>query len=279
MNFVPPQECAMRLDDLNELVPPEHEYHFFFQDIDKGNTPLTNVDYFSVEISQVPDFDLNGTPDSPDEILESIRSNFVLLSIGTDQPLYPTCPDPLGLVSPPVLISWSFEYMFPEDINLWNSTQPLTTMFTIDGSADQVLANLISDDGAVMISQYVQGCCWIFTALETPFTGLQPFGGNRQFGITLNSNGNYEFYTKAIDRANVNTLLKFPEILSENCDAVDYYEIANLTWSSLCGKVVNYINSFGGNAQINNTLQKFVDYKEVLEMLKSETPISLVPCN
>jgi hypothetical protein len=275
LNFVPPQECQARLDNLNQNT----WHNVSFQPIEGGNTPLTNIDYFSVEISQVPDFDLNGIPDSPDEILESIRSNFPLLAIGTDQPLYPTCPVPPG-ISLPVHLSWSFEYWLPEDEILWNSSQPLTSMFIIEGDSDQPFVSMISDDGAVMTTQHMAGCCWIFTSLNTPLlNGLQPFSGNRQFGIFLNSSGNYEFYTKAIDRANTNIVLNALGQIVENCDANDYYEIANVTWTSLCDKVASFINNYGGSAQVTNTLQKFVDYSEVLAKLKSASPINLVPCN
>ncbi|GIV32250.1 MAG: hypothetical protein KatS3mg030_552 [Saprospiraceae bacterium] len=273
LNFEPPQECQDRLQYLQN-----------FQLIDDGNTALTNVDYFSIEIIQEPDFDGDGVPDTADKIFVVLRNNFTSLSLGENKFLTSICKPNI-----PFYASWEFLFFENQDETLWESNNPLTTIFTIEAEANAVipgsgvepLLNAIEDDGAVMCTQYTEDCCWIFTALKNiALNGTQPFSGNRQFGITLNSNGNYEFYTKAIDRAKTATMLSVATIWSDpDCDARDYYQLASVTWNNLMEKIVSFISAYGGNAAINNTLQEFVDYEDVLSKLKSNSPINIVPCN
>ncbi len=163
------------------------------------------------------------------------------------------------------------------DSNLWSSTSSLSTMFFIDAWADAFGPKLFADDGAVITSQVTDGCCWVFTTIKTPKSGDQPFSGHRQFGLKLNNQNNWEFYAKAIDRANIPLLLKMAR--NKHCLEQDYYKIGDLTWSNLQKNIAGLINLYNGNANIKQPQFEHLETPIVLDKLKSTVPVSFVGCN
>ena len=48
---------------------------------------------------------------------------------------------------------------------------------------------------------------WRISTISTANNGTQPFSGNRQWGWLINEDGNFEFFTRAVDVANISKLL------------------------------------------------------------------------
>ena len=92
------------------------------------------------------------------------------------------------------------------DQSIWVSNNPITALIKINTTADAPLGDVISDHGAIMISAYTPDY-WIGSSVKTRNTGTQPFSGNRQWGYLLNSKGNLELYTRAVDVARISDFM------------------------------------------------------------------------
>lgn len=78
------------------------------------------------------------------------------------------------ITSPYAEVWWSFEpYDEPVDKPLWDAKVIGARVF-IDAGADGVIPDLIGDKGAVVTTQESE-CSWIFTTINTPKSGTQPF--------------------------------------------------------------------------------------------------------
>ncbi len=265
-NFTIPINC---IDKLEALGPG-----FENQPIVDGNAAIASIDYYGVEILVMPDIDGDGLPDSPEEIIESIRNEFATLGSGSKAGFTTTCPNPFGLEPS---VSWNFVPYFSSEENLWESSMPLTTIFRIETEATG-MSSMLSDDGAVITSQ-VEDLCWIFSTIQSPLSGSQPLSGNRQFGLRINQNGNFEFYTRAVDRAHTRNAIKWYSALFNNgCDDTDYYNIGRYTWKNLQNKVGAFVSEHGG--VVNYKLPKGirVDFAELDQKLKSPVPVNFVSC-
>lgn len=65
----------------------------------------------------------------------------------------------------------------------------------------------------------------------------------------------------------------------DSCDEIDYFTISAMTWTHLQHAVVELIEKYDGEANLGATPEpKLTDWKETYEMLKSDTPITKVPC-
>lgn len=62
---------------------------------------------------------------------------------------------------------------------------------------------------------------------------LRPFSGNRQWGWIINQNGNLELFTRAVDVAKINSLMKFLKVANEESQQDAYYNIAEATWENM----------------------------------------------
>jgi hypothetical protein len=234
-----PQKCNDRLNLLGDK--------FYYQDLDDAHSPSINMDHYSTEISVLPDFDGDRTPDDASILFEKIRENFLTLASGTKDDFESNCtfggsPD----------IWWEFQnypgFNSPSSIERWLGSDPVSTIFFIDAGADGIMPNLFADKGAVMVSD-ITGCCWIFSTIATPESGSQPFSGHRQFGIRTNERGNLEFFTRAVDRAKLTKFMGF--LVNDACSINDYFDIGDVTWSGLMDSVTSFIIGNGGQANIH----------------------------
>jgi hypothetical protein len=267
LNFNIPQGSLNYLNGLGE--------GFNNQPIGNGSSALTNVDYFGVEITVLPDINGDGVEDSVAEIFEAIRANFTVLASGSVDNFEPVCPG-----GPTTSVWWKFEpYTIGVDDVKWMSSEPLNSLFFIDAGAGSWLANLFADEGAVITSQFTDGCCWIFSTIQTPLSGSQPLAGNRQFGLRVNSNGNIEFYTRAVDRARLPLFMHMWSSQWNDCGDQDYYNIGVETWSNLQIQVRNFLMAHGGQAIQNEPLYERVNFYELRQRLRSPTPVSFVSCD
>ena len=226
-------------------VPPIHpngQYTtlpcFSIQTIGQGTSTMVNMDYYAVEITQLPDFDNNG-PDTEEEIYQKFRDNFTSLVSGMTTIIHTNCPTPPWLHE--INASWTFMPYDPDvDPPFWES-KTIGARFFIDADATQPTAQLIADDGAVITIQENE-FTFIVATLVTPLSGTQPFAGKRMWGIRENENGNLEIFTRAIDRALplavVRALALFPGYFG--CDEADYFEIADRTWLNFQDKLKSF---------------------------------------
>jgi hypothetical protein len=261
-NHTIPQECQNRLDNLGS------EYNN--QPISEGNVPLANIDYYGVEVTNYPDFDNDGNPDTETEIYQAFREKFTDLASGEKDDFQfscdvPTDSDNIGH------ISWEFLPYNNYDLNLWNSQQnPITTIIGIDGGSNELDFDLASDDGAIMISKYDNNS-WIGSTITTPITGSQPFSGNREWGWIINQNGNLEFFTRAVDVAKVSALVKALSFGSDPCQEETYYNIAETTWANMQDEIKEWIEN-EGDGQVSVKTPKTVRIKkETIEEILTTT--------
>ena len=257
---------------------------FTYQPLQEGNAVATSVDYYYVEIDQMPDFNGDGSPDSEQQVIDVLRANFAGLASGEKNGFTFTCPSPVN----PDNIWWDFKPYEPEIDNVqWSFPAPIykNTVFFIDAGAESTFNNTFADKGAIVISQS-SPCCWIGSTINTPLSGSQPLSGQRQWGITTLPNGKKAFYTKAADRAFTSGLVKLSGMNPDawNCDDDTYYNIANATWVNLMSKAGKFIRAGGGivpgtgNEVIYNVAKARIDYSELDQKLHSTTPVSFTSC-
>jgi hypothetical protein len=84
------------------------------------------MDYYAVEITQIPDFDSSGGPDTKEELYEVFREHFTNVASGMTTITEPNCPSPISTID----ASWAFEpYEWGVDPSRWGSktsTQPFS---------------------------------------------------------------------------------------------------------------------------------------------------------
>ncbi|MCB0604102.1 MAG: hypothetical protein KDC25_04475 [Saprospiraceae bacterium] len=261
---------------------------FTYQPLQEGNAVATSVDYYYVEIDQMPDFNGDGSPDSEQQVIDVLRANFAGLASGVKNGFQFSCPLPPWHNNPDN-IWWEFKpYTTGIDNVQWSYPAPTykNTIFFIDAGAEDQNNNEFADKGAIIISQ-ASPCCWIGSTINTPLSGSQPFSGQRQWGLATLPNGKKAFYTKAADRALTESWL--PTIAGEiwqGCDDDTYYNIAHETWKNLMLKAGAFINQFGGQVvsepgysepAINITKAR-INYNELDGKLKSNTPVNFISC-
>ncbi|MBP7680078.1 MAG: hypothetical protein KA103_03460 [Saprospiraceae bacterium] len=247
---------------------------FTNQPIEQGNAATTNLDFYSIQINTRPDFNNNGLPDTDVEIFNRFRQEFGNMATGAVDNFDFACP-----LASNDYIFWSFEpYNASIDDAKWASSDYVNTVFKIYAGGNIPATNYFADKGAIIISQGTD-CCWIGSTIITPFSGTQPFSGNRQWGFYTNSNGKLSFYTKATDTALTEKLAQFMGILNSECDDDTYYEIAYETWTNLQQKAIYLINTNGGNATVDVTNRVRIDVTTLKNKLKSSTPVNFVSCN
>jgi hypothetical protein len=223
------------------------------------SAPRINLDYFGVTISQLPFINgINGPRYSPEEFLDHIRRN-----INEFHSQSGTSFDPI-----------------PQDISLWNSNNAKGTVISI---------NIFPDDGSVICAQH-ESCCWIFSTLTAPIwplsnDGYHPVSGNRQFGIKSLPNGNYEIFTKGVDRFYLP--LNFSDPLKNAMGKLVGYmmefiafERADGLWMSFQNKITQFVIQKGGTVLGDVTDIKRPQAMDGLkQLLKSNNKITKVPCD
>lgn len=267
-NHTLPQSCINKLNNLGS--------EFKDQPINTGNAAVANVDYYSVEITANPDFNLDGMPDTDTEVFEAYRANFTDLASGNKTDFQFSCNVPFDLDNK-ADVSRTFVPYSQADATIWNSNNPLTTIIAIDAWGDVVFSELISDDGAIMISSYTNQY-WIGSTIQTAYTSSQPFSGNRQWGFNTNQSGNLELYARAVDVARVSDITLFGPGTNE-CKEETYYNIGDTTWSNLQEEIKNWVNAYGGQAKIIPRIAIRFDKTRLKELLEKNETIDQINCN
>jgi|GEM_PF-1161609 len=259
-----------------------------YQPLSAGNAAATSIDYYYIEIEQMPDFDGDGQPDSDQQVIDAIRGNFAALASGEKIGFEFSCPLPPWHNNPDN-IWWEFKPYTPEIDNVqWQFPAPLykNTVFFIDAGAEDPDNNKFADKGAIIISQ-ATNCCWVGSTINTPLSGSQPFSGNRQWGLTTLPNGKKAFYTKAADRALTQYWLPtIAGIVFEGCDADTYYKIAHETWMNHMIGTGTFITQYGGRVVSEpgytkpaiNVAKTRINSIEIKEKLKGNSTL-IISCD
>ena len=262
-----PQACQTKLDNLGE--------GYSNQPISDGNVPLTNMDYFSVEITQMPDLDGDGNPDTEAEVYQAFREKFTDLASGEKEEFESPCDVPFDL-DDIIDISWEFNPPTPNEEALFLSSNPISSILLIDAGANNPAVDFNADLGAIMVSDFTSNN-WTISTIQTPDTETQPFSGNRQWGWLINDSGNFEIYTRAVDVARVSddNLGFLASIYTDiGCQQDTYYDIAEATWKNMQQETEDWINdddlSNGGQASKNEPKAVRIDKEKIKEILTAE---------
>ncbi|WP_438968581.1 hypothetical protein [Nonlabens sp.] len=273
-NHTIPSSCVNRLMNLGGISSG-----YINQPIWQGNVPLANIDYYGIEITTMPDLDGDGNLDTAQEVFNAYKDNFLDFASGSQDDFQFASNIPLDFDNI-ADISWEFSPLIdPDDLTTFNSIDPITAIFIINGNATGV-AGLSADSGAVILSDYQSGDQWTVSTIETPQTGSQPFSGNRQWGITTNAQGNIELFTRAVDVARMSSLIEL-DFRNEISDKqTDYYNIANATWENLQTEIISWVNENGGQASLSlDTTVIKVDKTKIKELLEGNETIDQINCN
>ncbi|MDB0611973.1 hypothetical protein PL371_08830 [Tenacibaculum maritimum] len=126
-NHTLPQSCINRLNNLGS--------NFQNQPLNTGNAAVANVDYYGVEVTKRPDFNLDGRPDTDAEVYQKYREDFGELASGGKDNFQFSCDVPNNSADTGD-ITWEFSPYFSQDLTTWNSSNPLTTIFKIEAGAN-----------------------------------------------------------------------------------------------------------------------------------------------
>jgi len=281
-NHTIPQACEDRLNSLGLFGIGYND-----QPISEGNVPCANMDYYSVEITQMPDLDSDGNPDTEAEVYQAFREKFTDLASGERDGFESTCNVPFDL-DDIIDIWWEFNPLTQNEESLFLSNDPISSILIIDAGANNPAVNFNADLGAIIVSDFTPNN-WTISTIQTPDTETQPFSGNRQWGWLINGSGNLEIYTRVVDVARVaDVFLKKPATWLGSdieCQQDTYYDIAEATWQNMQEEIANWINddelSNGGQASINPPKAARVDKEKIVEILTTNDSIDqiLSTCN
>ncbi|WP_170235075.1 hypothetical protein, partial [Bizionia gelidisalsuginis] len=241
-----PQSVQNKINDLPSSLTNDFE----IQALSDASGTMVNLDYFSVNVTNLPNNPNSNTQFTADELLDHIRINFNNFVEGSTF-------DPYCEISS----------MCQTETDLWNSNNPLGSIIYID---------IPFDDGVVVCTEYSNNY-WYFMTINSPYAGNHPVSGTRQFGYEQNLEGSYNFFVRGVDRFDSNIV----ENVSYGLDGFDNaFQGADDLWSSFQERLNNFINNpiNGGSATISTPTKNRPDWNKVQEVLNGERPISDLGC-
>lgn len=260
LNFKVPQKGIDRLKKIDGSVQ-------YIRGNDEKQSKLVNMDYFSVRIDEMPTFGYQRV--DVGMLFKKIRDNFLTLSKGSV--IFES-----NHKNRTIDGNWEFIPYPPnykDELNRWEK-QLGFSLFEIKAGGG-IIETIGGDDGAVLESEISQNS-WIFTTIFTPKSDTQPFSGHRQFGIHQDEDGNYRFFTRAIDRIwPSNFLLSYSGQAKESL-VKDYLTIADATWANLIKNVSQFINNNFGKTTIMPAEKKRIDFNIFFSKFRSEKPVTFV---
>lgn len=208
----------------------------FIQDINDAAGKDVNLDYFSVQIDRLP----NGMNQT--ELFNFFRQNinrFIDTATSNFEPF-----------DPQRWLSDNFEGEIVH-IDMNNSLEILRMKATYN-----------PDDGSVIVTKQEENR-WIFTTIFIAGDSFHPVSGNREFGININSDGSFTFYTAGVDR----TTTIIDAEANHWLNAV--FGGADALWNSLVDRMDNFINfSEGGESSRNQPITARPDWNNAKSILK-----------
>jgi len=248
-----PQSVQNKINNL----PGNWANDFEIQPLDEANGTVVNLDYFSVNVTQLPDNPNTEQPFTPSGFLDYIRRNFN--DFVDDSTFDPYCEIPS---------------MCQTETELWFSNDPLGSIVYID---------IPLDDGVVVCTEYTNSY-WYFMTMNAPFAGNHPVSGTRQFGYEQTPNGSYNFFVRGVDRfdSNIaeNAAYMYDAIFGDG-DTPNPFNGADALWESFQERLNNFVNNpnNGGSATIITPTKNRPDWEKVHDVLQGTSPISDLGCN
>jgi hypothetical protein len=238
--LTPPQSVINKLESLGNTFG-----QISIQNIENAAGTVVNMDYFSVNITNLP----NNM--SPDEFFTEVRTNLNNF-INTDYAEF----------SPYSAYGYPFDEAY-----IWNSSNPMGAILSIDIAAP-------ADDGSVVVSAHNFNS-WAFTTLRDPLNFTHPVSGNREFGFKQNDDGSYTIFTRGVDRI-TNRI--------DNFVATNFlqnpFQDPDALWESFQSSIEDYVNNNNGSASIETPNAFRPDWDEVKDVVLGEKPISSIDgCN
>lgn len=119
-----PQECTDKLNNTIGVGP--------HQPITDGNVPCANIDYYSVEVTEYPDLNGDGSPETAAEIYQAFRNNFIEFGSGQMDDFQFSCDtnfDDVVDANDTGDIDWEFEPITSQDGIDFASNDPVLLFY------------------------------------------------------------------------------------------------------------------------------------------------------
>jgi len=252
---VPPQSVIDKLNSLDDNYTSILSGDWEIQYIEEANSPIVNMDYYPIRITTLPKDPATGIKFTPEGFFNHVRKNLGAFFQGSGTEFGP--------------------YNSTEGI-VWNSSNYLSAImrFDIDVSLVGVLPG--QQDGSVICS-YVNGNVWRFTTIESPRDWNHPVSGTREFGLEVNPDGTYTFYTRGVDRV----AEPFDQFMGKLPNTQNAFDGGDALWSQFQLNLVSFVNSpvNGGSSQSLAKVVNRPDWEKVKAVLRGERPIGELGCN
>lgn len=247
---------ASIIDKLNTLKNSGLDAFLFgekiarIQSIDDASSPVVNMDYFPININQMPI--VNGQRLSPDQFIHYLRTNLDSFTDGTK-------------------IFTPYNNYGIDDTAKWNSNDPTGSILALD---------IKGPDNASVITSKSTSNGWTFTTIYEPMYGEHPVSGNRDFGYHIDSNGSFTFYTRGVDRLTsvdgdfANTIPQFLGFAK----GIPFWQADGL-WTSFQNKIKEFVISHQGSATIKPQEILRPQWDSVLDVLEGRKPLSTLSNN
>ncbi|MEQ9404463.1 MAG: hypothetical protein RIM99_12795 [Cyclobacteriaceae bacterium] len=252
----PPQEVLNKIQNLDDNYLSIIGGDWDIQYIEDAEGPVVNLDYFPVKITQLPNDPETGQTFTPGAFFNYVRTNLNTFFENNSTEFGP--------------------YNGNEAI-LWNSSNYLGAIMRFDIIIENDLGMIVGQqDGSVICSKQ-EPTIWTFTTIESPTDWNHPVSGNRQFGLQLDSDGSYTFYTKGVDRVAESSDVFFGNLPTMN----SAFEGGDLLWSAFQQNLETFINNpdNGGIAQVQSPKTDRPDWDKVKDVLDGSRSISDIGCN
>lgn len=244
INYYIPMDVVLRIQELNSLVGYEA---YKLQKIQFAEGPMVNMDFFPVTITEFPINPLTGQPFTPQGFFELMRKSLDGFLEGGPA---------------------SFGGYNTSEMNKWVSNNYLTSLMRFD---IQVNDWMTQDGSVICVEQHPQR--WKFATMFTPQDWAHPVSGIREFGYYEDTNGNYVYYTRGVDRVEK----KIEEDIGEFFNLESAFEGADVLWNAFQQNMAGFVNDFNGQAQINNDFIARPEWQQVENVIYNHAPVSSLP--
>jgi hypothetical protein len=233
------------------------------QSLNGAGGTIVNMDYFAVNVTDLPNNPATGNQFTPEGFLDYFRRN---IDDFADQSL-------LGSSFGPYC---EIPSICTQETNLWNSNDPTGALVYID---------IPGDDGVVVCSEYTPSY-WYFMTLEAPGAGNHPVSGTRQFGFEAKpsrSGTSYEFFVRGVDRFDNNLIENTLYMINTpaNPSNPNPFFGADALWESVQSNLNKFINdeTNGGSSTINTPVKNRTDWEKIMDVLEGKSAISDLGCS
>ncbi|KEZ91967.1 RHS repeat-associated core domain-containing protein [Nonlabens ulvanivorans] len=193
---------------------------------------LTNTDFYAIKISTLPEGWSEAT------LYSKIRTNF-------------------GYYMDPDVAVLDFTWHDSKSEKMWESDNPVGSVLVF---------NSAMDDAAVMTTHFSDKS-WVFTPTWTSEDFGHPLAGNRQFGLTSNSDGSLTFYTRGIDRmwsmpdAAYNSIGFGMSGIGRSKDENNFFGQADQLWNFVMDQIIKEIKASGGKAEKTHSFSRRISWE------------------